>query len=571
MTKFLPSFILILLITLNPAAAQDSLIYESGGDLTPELSSFNVHFYDLDLKVNPSDSSVSGTVDIYFKAVQPTNKIALALDPRLEISAVIELPATNGESTRSLKYTRSETDRTFYVYFPQTLQPGTKKTVRVEYDGVPRIAPRPPWDGGMVWEQTPSGDPWVGVAVQTIGAWTWWPNKDHPSDRADSVAINLTMPDDLVVASNGHLRGESVSQEGWKTWHWFVSTPISNYNVTLNAAPYEVIEETYTSIDGTEMDIIFWILPEYLEKGKELFPQFAEQLEFMEKIAGPYPFRADKYGVAHAPYLGMEHQSIIAYGANFQNDNMFGQNTGYDDLHQHELAHEWWGNLVTAWDWRDFWLHEGFGTYMQPLYAEHVGGSEAYREMMTHLRARVIDDSDREVAPRHSMSSLEITQGTRGGNVYFKGAWFLHTLRYLIGDDYFFEALRRFAYPDPAMEKVTDGSHMRFATTDDFLHITEEITGMDLEWLFEVYLRQPELPVLYATRRAGFVRLEWQVPEGYRFPMPLEFYIGGEFVSLAPGDRGVISFEVDDHVEVEVDPYERILKTFELRTIGEDE
>ena len=570
MTKFLPSFILIFLMALIPVAAQDSLIYESGGELTPELTSFRVHFYDLDIKVNPSDSSVSGTVDIYFKAVQPTNKIALALDPRLEISTVKEVPATNGGSNRSLKYTRSETDRNFYVYFPQTLQPGTKKTLRVEYDGVPRIAPRPPWDGGMVWEQTPSGDPWVGVAVQTIGAWTWWPNKDHPSDRADSVAINLTMPDDLVVASNGHLRGVSVPEEEWKTWHWFVSTPISNYNITLNAAPYEVIEDTYTSIDGTEMDIIFWVLPEYFEKGKELFPQFAEQLEFMEKIAGPYPFRADKYGVAHAPYLGMEHQSIIAYGANFQPDNMFGQNAGFDDLHQHELAHEWWGNLVTAYDWRDFWLHEGFGTYMQPLYAEHVAGEEAYREMMNYLRTRVIDEADREVAPRQPMSSLEITEGTRGGNVYFKGAWFLHTLRYVIGDDYFFEALRRFAYPDPDMENITDGSHMRFATTDDFLNMTENITGMDLEWLFEVYLRQPQLPVLHATRRAGFVRLEWSVPDGSRFPMPLEIYIGGELVTLAPGNRGVISFEVDDYIEVEVDPYERILKTFNLRTIDDD-
>ncbi len=571
MPKFLPSFILIFLITLTSSAAQDSLIYESGGELTPELASFNVHFYDLNLKADPSDSTVSGTVDIYFKAVHPTNKIALALDPRLDIAAVEKITSDNGSSTSSLKYSRSETDRTFHVYFPQTLQPGAKKIVRIEYGGVPRIAPRPPWDGGMVWEKTPSGEPWVGVAVQTIGAWAWWPNKDHPSDRADSVAINLTMPDDLVVASNGRLKGESVPEEGWKTWHWFVSTPISNYNITLNAAPYEVIEDTYTSTDGTEMDIIFWVLPEYLEEGEKLFPQFAEQLEFMEEIAGPYPFRADKYGVAHAPYLGMEHQSIIAYGANFQNDNMFGQSAGYDDLHQHELAHEWWGNLVTAWDWRDFWLHEGFGTYMQPLYAEHVGGQEAYREMMNHLRARVIDDTDREVAPRRPMSSLEITQGTRGGNVYFKGAWFLHTLRYVIGDDYFFETLRRFAYPDPKMESVTDGSHMRFATTDDFLNLTEEITGMDLEWLFEVYLRQPEIPVLHATRRAGFVRLEWQVPGGHRFPMPLEFYIGGEFVSLAPGDRGVISFEVEDHVEVEVDPYDRILKSFELRTIGEDD
>ena len=550
--------------------AQDSLIYESGGELPHELAAYNVHFYDLDLKVNPADSTVAGTVDIHFTVVHPTNKIALALDPRMEIYQIKQIEKVEPEQTETLKFSRTETDRTFFIQFRETLQPSRKMQLRISYDGRPKVAPNAPWDGGFVWSRTPSDDPWVGVAVQTTGAWLWWPNKDHPSDRADSVAINLTMPEDLIVASNGHLRNETVPVEGWKTWHWFVSTPISNYNVTLNAAPYEIISETYTSTAGDEFDMTFWILPEYLEKGKELFPQFSQQMRFMEEIAGPYPFRADKYGVAHAPYLGMEHQSIIAYGANFENDNLFNQDAGFDDLHQHELAHEWWGNLVTVWDWRDFWIHEGFGTYMQALYAEHLSGKEAYHSMMDMMRRRIITNTDREVAPRRPMSSTEITQGARGGNVYYKGAWFLHTLRYLVGDDTFFELIRRFAYPDPEMEEVTDGSHMRFATTDDFLHLAEEVAQMDLEWLFEVYLRQPELPVLHAMRRGGFVRLEWRVPEGYRFPMPIDIIIGGERVTLVPGERDVISFEVDDYVEVEADPDEWILKEFELRTV-EDE
>lgn len=567
--KITNSFILIFILAacFTDLQAQSGLIYESGGDLTPQLSAFNVHHYDLNLRVNPADSTVGGSVGIHFNVVHPTNQIELALDPRLTIHAIVRLinPDQNPSSAEaddfeSLLYQRSDSTHKFNVSFKETLQPGSREVIRIDYSGKPRVAPRPPWSGGMVWSRTPAGAPWVGVAVQTTGSWTWWPNKDHQSDRADSVAINLTMPEDLVVASNGRLRGITVVEENWKTWHWFVPTPISNYNITLNAAPYETITDTYTSTAGDEIEIIFWILPEYLEKGKELFPQLAEQLRHMEEIAGPYPFRAQKYGLAHSPYLGMEHQSINAYGANFSNNNLFGQPVGFDDLHQHELAHEWWGNLVTAYDWRDFWLHEGFGTYMQALYAEHLGGMESYKLLINLFRQRVSQNATMEVAPRRSMSSLDITQGNRGGDVYYKGAMFLHTLRYLIGEENFFLSLRRFAYPDPEMEKVTDGSHMRFATTDDFLSLTEQITGMDLEWLFEVYLRQPVLPRLHSNRSEGLLTLQWEVPDSMSFPMSVQIRIEGEVVTFSPNSDGRIAIELSDETAVEIDPYGWILK-----------
>ena len=551
-------FLLIFSAHLFYAQEQDSLVYESGGVLTPELAAYNVHFYDLNLRVNPADSTVGGTVEVHFNMVHPSNVIELALDPRLKIEKVVWI---RDEETKNLKIHRKVNHRSFYVYFPETLQPGDHAVVEITYGGKPVVAANPPWDGGMVWDRTPSGEPWVGVACQTIGAWVWWPNKDHPSDKPDSVSINLTMPDDLVVASNGRSRGETDHDNGWKTWHWFVSTPINNYNVTLNAAPYEVIKDTYTSVAGDEMDIIFWVLPEYREQGEWLFPQFAEQMQFLEEILGPYPFRADKYGVAHAPYLGMEHQTLIAYGASFENDNLFDRGAGFDDLHQHELAHEWWGNMVTAWDWRDFWIHEGIGTYMQPLYAEHLGGMESYHNMMELLGERISSLS--EVAPRRSMSSLDITGGGRGGDVYYKGAWFMHTLRYYVGDEQFFKILRRFTYPDPELEKATDGSPVRHATTDDLLHLAEEITGLELDWLFEIYLRQPELPKLRASRISGLVTLSWILPEGYKFPMPITVRIDDEVITLQP-ENNRISFQIPDHAEVEADPDNWILKEFVL-------
>lgn len=541
------------LLTIQGGAFAQDLIYESGGVLQPQQAVYNVTYYDLNLKVNPADSTVSGYVGITFEMTGPSNEIELALDPGMSVEKV----KMAGSEGSELHFKHGDEGKALRVYFTETLQVRTEKTIEVHYSGKPKVANNPPWDGGMVWDRTPSGDPWVGVATQTDGAWIWWPNKDHPSDKADSVSINLMMPDELVVASNGRFKGETDHGDGWKTWHWFVSTPINTYNITLNAAPYETIEDTYTSTAGDEIDIIFWILPEYMEQGKELFPQFAEQLRFMEEVAGPYPFRADKYGVAHAPYLGMEHQTLIAYGANFQNDNLFGQNAGFDDLHQHELAHEWWGNLVSAWDWRDFWIHEGIGTYMQPLYAEHLGGEESYREMMEYLRTRIT--SQTEVAPRRSMSSLEISGGGRGGDVYFKGAWVMHTLRYLVGDEDFFTIIRRFAYPDPELEKRTDGSAVRFATTDDLLHLAEDISGMELDWFFELYLRQPQLPLLHEEIRGGELHLRWDVPEGYSFELPVEIEVNGERKRVDM-DGGSAVLSIPDGADVRTDPYHRILK-----------
>jgi len=546
--------LLFSLIFLNGFAQDRELVYESGGELPPEKSSYDVHFYNLDLKLDPADSTVSGSVEIHFDIVHPTNVVALDLDPRLEIGAVNWI---GDEEQRSVRLERTDNSKTFHVYFPETLQPGHSTSLEVEYSGKPRVGENPPWDGGLVWDRTPSDEPWVGVAVQSIGAWTWWPNKDHPTDKADSVAINFTMPENLVVASNGRDRGVTEKEDGWKTSHWFVSNPINNYNVTMNAAPYETISETYTSTAGDEMEITFWILPEFREQGEELFPQFAEQIRFLEEIAGPYPFRADKYGVAHSPYLGMEHHTIIAYGANFENDNLFGQNAGFDDLHQHELAHEWWGNLVSVWDWRDFWIHEGIGTYMQPLYAEYLNGEESYREMMEFLRTRI--SSQREVAPREPMSSLDIREGERGGDVYYKGAWFMHTLRYVVGDENFFKILRRFAYPTEELENTKTGEQVRYATTDDFLHLAEEITEMDLDWMFEVYLRRAELPELNVTRGGHQVVMEWKVPGDLEFPMPVEVQVDNEIITLVPeGNR--ISFEIPESAEMEVDPDHWILK-----------
>ena len=281
------------------------------------------------------------------------------------------------------------------------------------------------------------------------------------------------------------------------------------------------------------------MLPENYDKGKKLFEEIQADLTFFEDVFGPYPFRADKCGVAETPHLGMEHQTITAYGNNY-GGNPWGADEGFDFLLQHEMAHEYWALCVTAKNWNDFWIHEGIGTYAQALYAERLKGKEGYRQVMSEQRNGIANRGP--VAPREPHSSQEMYFRSKwadspAGDIYNKGSWIMHTLRWTLGDETFFRVLRRFAYPDPAMEKVTDGRQCRFATTDELLAIAEKESGRDLHWFWELYLRQPKLPKLVSEIAGDELHLTWETPNDMPFPMPIEVRINGKTQRIEMPDR----------------------------------
>ncbi|HLU38676.1 MAG TPA: M1 family aminopeptidase, partial [Planctomycetota bacterium] len=253
-------------------------------------------------------------------------------------------------------------------------------------------------------------------------------------------------------------------------------------------------------------------------------------------------------GIAQTPHLGKEHQTIIAYGNRFRKREF-----AYDWLHHHELSHEWWGNLVTCRDWKDMWIHEGIGTYMQALYIESRRGRQQYLTQIGRWRRTLANQ--RAIAPRETQDSRQIYFGAGGSNdIYYKGACVMHTLRWLLGDEAFFVGLRRLAYPDPELEKVTDGSCVRFEDTDGVQRILEAHSGRELGWFFAVYVRQPALPHLVTERTGTGLALRWEVPGDLPFPMPVPVVVGDRthrveivdghgFVPLEPGAEAQVDPE----------------------------
>lgn len=512
----------------RPAAPQRNV---SGGVLRPDQACYDVKHYTLAIDVDPEQKAITAKLTMRAAWVAKSPQLALDLDQALTVDSV----TLDGKAMANER----EGGR---IVVKTPMAPGAGEfTVEVAYHGVPHEAVKPPWDGGFTWKTAKGGQPWIATSCQGEGADLWWPCKDHPSDKPDGFDLFCTVPKGLVCASNGVRIGEPATRGDKTTFHWQTKYPISNYCVALNIGPYVELKDTFTCVDGTKMPIEFFVLPESVERAKRCMPQFLDHVKCFEEILGPYPFRGEKYGIAETPHLGMEHQSIIAYGNGFNDEQ-------YDWLHNHELSHEWWGNLVTCRDWKDMWIHEGFGTYMQPLYRERRFGQKAYfDEIVKHpLMNRT------PIAPREVKNSHEIYFGASGNDIYYKGSYVLHTLRWQLGDEKFFAALRRFCYPTEAAAKAKDGSACRLVDTDDFVKLVSEIAGEDMAWFFEVYVRQAALPKLEQEVKDGVLTLRWKAPGDLPFSLAVPVQMGDDVKRVAmTGGTGTL--KVGDR-DFQIDP-----------------
>ena len=325
----------------------------------------------------------------------------------------------------------------------------------------------------------------------------------------------------------------------------------------MDIAPYKLIEDSVKSVAGEMIPIKFYVLPEHFDKGKSLVELVKKYVRFYEEYEGPYPFRRDKIGIVETSYLGMEHQTLTAYGNDFRYDA-----DGHDWLLFHEFGHEWWGNMLTGKDWNDFWLHEGFQSFMDTFYVEKTKGKEAYFTAMKK-RQRPLNNV-RAIAPRESQTTTQMyflppDYKKYDGDIYDKGALVLNSLRFYLGDEMFFKVIRRWVYPTPEAEKVTDGSQTRLVTTDEFIKLAEKISGKKLGWFFDVYARQPKLPKLIGEVKDNQLLLHWETPDNLPFPMPVEVEIAGKTTRVEmKNGKGSIAIPAD--AKYTIDPNDWSLK-----------
>lgn len=469
------------------------------GSLTPERTCFDVYFYDLDVKIIPRGKKIQGSNTIYFHVTQPSKTIQIDLFDTYTVTGI----TWNGVT---LPFHREF--NAMFIDFPEVLKPGTDQVIRIAYKGKPLNAPNPPWDGGFVWQNDKNKDLWLGVACEHLGASSWWPTKDHLSDKPDSMLINLTIPSGYQAVSNGNLRKMSHVDSHYDKFSWFVSYPINNYNVTFYVGKYVAFSDTLK--DGIDTVLLDYnVLGYNLEVAKAHFKQTLDVVAFYNKAFGPYPFKRDGFGLVESPYEGMEHQSAIAYGNGFEkNTGNEYRNRIFDYIIVHEAAHEWWGNAVTAADMADIWIHEGFATYAELMFIENRFGKEEYLYELREKSLYIFN-----VWPM--VENRNVNENTFASNdVYTKGAMMLHCLRCTINNDsVFFGIIHDF------------WMKYRYHTVDsyDFIRFVNEYTGDNYTPFFNKYLFDTQLPVLtYVYKQVNdsiLLEFRWTgVEEGFIMP-----------------------------------------------------
>jgi len=512
----------------NSFSRQDTL----RGSVTAERAWWDLIYYHLDIAVDPSLRTIAGSNEVVYEVLKTGKTLQIDLQKPLRITKIVQ---------DNQELTWNSDGNAHFINLPDKQVPGTTRSLTVFYEGKPQAAKRAPWDGGISWAQDSNGNPFVASSCQGLGASVWWPCKDHMYDEPDSMLISVEVPEKLMNVSNGRLtKTDKDKKKGTKTYHWYVDNPIANYGVNINIGDYVHFDEKYAGEKG-QLDVDYYVLRENLDKAKEQFKEVPRMLQAFEHWFGPYPFYEDGYKLVEAPYLGMEHQSSVTYGNNYQNGyrgtDLSGTGWGmkFDFIIIHESGHEWFANNITYSDIADMWIHESFTNYSESLFLEYFNGREAGQEYVRGTRLRIQND-----IPIIGMYNLN----NRGsGDMYYKGANMLNMIRQLINDDDLWREILR---------GLNEDFYHQVVNTDQIENYLIDKSGKALEKVFDQYLRDTRLPEFDYYYKDGLLNYRWSnCVEG--FEMPVDIKIGLKKSRLYPTEKWK-STKITNELPITIDP-----------------
>ena len=457
------------------------------GSITQYREGWDVLKYDIAVRPDLSTQTLQGIVTMSWYEQSYVSTMQIDLQSPLIMDSVT---GVNGH-----RFAFRQDNDVCFIFLKDSLavyqiSPGVR-TLYFYYHGRPKVAKRAPWDGGLVWSKDSLGRPYVGTACQGLGASVWWPCKDHQSDEPDNGAtVSIYAPDSLVAVSNGRLKSVQQIGDGEKMWTWEIKNPINTYDITMNIGNYVNWKDTLQG-EGGVLDLQYWVLDYNLQRAKAQFEQVKPMLRSHEYWFGKYPFYEDGYKLIETPFLGMEHQSGIAYGNKYMNGYLgkdlskTGWGFNWDYIIVHESGHEWFGNNITCSDIADLWIHEGFTSYSEVLFVETYFGKEAAETYCKGVRNRIKNNSP--------IIGFYGVNKEGSGDMYFKGSNLINIIRNTINDDSWFRLMLR---------RMNNNFYHQTVTTGDIEEYISEESGIDFTKVFDQYLRTTNIPILeYAVSK----------------------------------------------------------------------
>ncbi|WP_121355109.1 M1 family metallopeptidase [Flavisolibacter nicotianae] len=512
MKQFWPAFSFIFFLSASATAQTAKQTFSHldtlFGSNTPQRSWWDVQRYDVSVTPDIDTKTISGRTTLTYSVLtdQHDDYLQVDLQQPLEIDSIFY----NGK-----RYV-SDPARPIYsagghwfISLPQAAK-GTTQQLTIVYHGKPKEAHNPPWEGGWVWKKDKQGRTWVSVACEDDGASLWYPCKDMWSDEPDKGAsLTINVPEELAAVGNGRLK-QRVVADGKASYTWEVTAPINAYNIIPYIGHYVSWTDTLSGEKG-KLDLAYWVLDYEKTKAEKQFEQVKPMFRAFEHWFGPYPFYTDGYKLVQSPYLGMEHQSAVAYGNGFMNGylgtDLSGTGWGlkWDYIIVHESGHEWFGNNITAKDIADMWVHEGFTDYSETLFTEYYYGKNAGNDYTQGLRKGIANDKP-IIGPYGVHKPGSDDQYNKGSNV-------LHTIRQIINDDEKFRQILR---------GLNETFYHQTVTTKQVEDYISQKSGRDLRNVFDQYLRTTKVPTLEYKRSGKTVRYRWaNAIKGFDMPVRL--------------------------------------------------